>query len=72
VSSIKGRDIQLQYLIKSAVAQKYYESLNLSYDTEAARKKFNQDWIDLDRLIEVMEAACREEVEQIKRLKDEQ
>ncbi|MEM7373650.1 MAG: hypothetical protein AAF587_33815 [Bacteroidota bacterium] len=72
MSKIKGREIQLQFLVKSAVAQKYYESLNMSYETEAARKKFNQDWIDLERLIEVMEAVCQEEVDQIKALRNEQ
>lgn len=71
MNKIKGREIRLQFLVKSAVAQKYYESLNMSYDTEAARKKFNQDWIDIHRLVEVMETAWEVEVEQIKALKHE-
>lgn len=70
MQTIKGKDIQLQALVKSVVAQQYYATLNLTYDTEAARKKFNQDRIDLDRLITVMETVCQEELDQIKRLKD--
>ena len=61
----KGREIQMKYLIKSAIAQKYYQSLNREYDTEAARKQFNQDNIDPERLVEVIKEAMEEEIEQL-------
>ena len=62
----------MTYLIKSAVAKKYYESLNMEYDTEAARKKFNQSWIDIERLKNVVKEALNEELEAISQIIDEE
>ncbi len=59
-------------LIKSAIAKRYYLSLNREYDTEGARKQFNQDTIDLDRLIQVIGEAFEEEIEHLMQLRDEQ
>ncbi|MEZ4849029.1 MAG: hypothetical protein R3B93_10525 [Bacteroidia bacterium] len=64
----KGREFQLNYLIKSAIARKYYQRLDREYDTEAARKQFNQDKIDTGLLIEVIEEAMAEEIKQIKEM----
>ncbi|MCI4667832.1 MAG: hypothetical protein MRZ79_06700 [Bacteroidia bacterium] len=68
MDKIKGRDIQMKYWIKSAIARKYYESLGRIYDNEAARKQFNQDNIDIQRLIEVMQGTYQEEIEELKKL----
>lgn len=68
MQELKGRDIQLTFLVKSAVAQRYYARLNRRYDTEAARKQFNQDRIDRKLLIEVMREVCEEEIAQIEAL----
>ena len=72
LKQIKGREIQMSYMIKSAVAQRYYHRLGRELDREAARKKFNQEWIDLRLLVEVMKEAGEADVERIQALRDEQ
>ena len=61
----------MTYLVKSAIAQKYYQSLNRHYDTEAARKQFNQEAIEVDRLIAVIQEAMKEEIEALKQHRNE-
>lgn len=58
----------MKYWIKSTIARKYYESLGKVYDNEAARKQFNQDNIDIPRLMQVMGGAYEEEIEELRKL----
>ena len=62
----------MTYLVKSAVAKRYYEMEGIHLDNEAARKRFNEAYVNFSRLLEVMKTVGKEEIEMVKKKRDEE